>query len=179
MKLFLKVFPIVILAALLAACAPAPSVVPIGGTPTNVPASPSPTPQPGGSTSYPPAGSGTVEPAYPPAGTPTTDPAYPLPGASDTLEITLADNGKTLTFHPGERFLLKLGEAYNWDIQPFDQTIVARVKNVMVIRGAQGLYDVLKTGQIELSATGDPTCRSAKPACAMPSILFKVTIVVE
>lgn len=79
----------------------------------------------------------------------------------------------------GQSFLLNLGDQYDWNINVADQTIVSRVKNIAVIRGAQGVYDAVKAGTTTLTAMGDPMCRQSKPACAMPSIFFEVTLVVE
>jgi hypothetical protein len=93
--------------------------------------------------------------------------------------VTLADKGKTLSFAPGESFLLKLGERYTWDISISDQNVISRVKNMAVINGAQGIYEALKTGTVTLSAIGDPLCRQSKHPCGMPSILFEITIVVK
>ena len=92
--------------------------------------------------------------------------------------ITLADNGKSITLHTGESFLLKLGEMYNWDIQMDNQTVASRAMNIMVVRGAQGVYDAHNPGQAILTGTGDPLCRSSVPACMMPSILFKLNVTV-
>lgn len=94
--------------------------------------------------------------------------------------ITLADNGKTFTTHTGDRFLLNLGmEVYDWTVNIDNQDVLSRVKNITVIRGAQGLYEALKPGQAILTAGGDPLCRSAKPACMIPSIMYQVTILVQ
>lgn len=99
--------------------------------------------------------------------------------AGQNLSITLADDGKTFTFKPGQRFLLNLGAGYDWSPVIADQGIVSRVPNFAVIRGAQGIYEAHAAGRTTLTAAGDPPCRQAKPACAMPSRLFKVTLVVE
>lgn len=104
--------------------------------------------------------------------TPTPNPT----SAGDSKTITLEDSGKTIQLAVGERFLLKLGNEYTWDISISDQTVVERVKNVMVILGAQGLYDALKPGTVTLSATGDPVCNQAVPSWKAPSIQFNVTI---
>jgi len=93
--------------------------------------------------------------------------------------ITLADQGKTIDLAVGESFLLQLGEEYAWDVTISDQNVVSRVKNITVIRGAQGVYNALQAGTVTLSATGDPVCRQAKPPCAMPSIMFTITIIVR
>lgn len=109
-----------------------------------------------------------------------TTPQPTTPGQGDpTPRITLADNGKTVTYTTGQTFLLYLGEGYNWSLSISDQNVISRVKNIAVIRGAQGEYDVLRAGTSTLSAVGDPTCRDQQPACAAPSIQFQVTIVVQ
>jgi hypothetical protein len=104
----------------------------------------------------------------------------PVSSSPGTIgDITLADNGKTIHMIVGQSFLLKLGEYYDWNISISDQNVISRVKNIAVIRGAQGVYDALAKGTVVLSAVGDPTCRSATPACASPSIEFSVTISVK
>ncbi len=103
-----------------------------------------------------------------------------IPIAIPADGITLADNNKTFIMHPGDRVLLNLGMAvYDWTVAIDDQSILSRVVNVAVIQGAQGLYEAHKPGQAILSAAGDPLCRQKKPACMMPSILYKVTILVQ
>lgn len=94
--------------------------------------------------------------------------------------ITFADGGKTFYYHPGDSFLLNLGdEIYEWSATVEDQNVIALRVGVMVIKGAQGLYDALTPGTTTLTAVGDPLCRKASPPCGTPTILFKVTIVVE
>jgi ABC-type transport system substrate-binding protein len=101
------------------------------------------------------------------------------PGGSPTDgAITFADNGATLALHIGDRFLLNLGSDFDWTVSVDDPSVVERVRNVTVVRGAQGVYEALKTGTTMLHATGDPPCRKATPACGAPSILFEVTLVV-
>ncbi len=92
--------------------------------------------------------------------------------------ITLDDNGKTITLQVNETFLLKLGEEYDWNITIDDQAVLSRKVNVLVIRGAQGIYEAHKPGRTTLSAIGDPPCRRATPPCAAPSRLFRLYIVV-
>jgi hypothetical protein len=112
------------------------------------------------------------------AATPTSQPVSTGQG-DPTPRITLADNGKTVTYQVGQSFLLFLGDEYTWSLSITDQNVISRVKNIAVIRGAQGVYNTLKAGTSVLSAVGDPTCRDQKPACAAPSIQFQVTIVVQ
>jgi hypothetical protein len=93
--------------------------------------------------------------------------------------ITLADDGKTFTLQVDETFLLNFGEGYDWNISIDDQTIISREVNVMVIRGAQGIYKAHKPGRATLTAVGDPPCRQSVPPCAAPSRLFRLNVVVS
>lgn len=86
-------------------------------------------------------------------------PAQMTDGAETTPEgtiITLDDNDKTTILQVNETFLLKLGEFYDWNITIDDQTIVSRVVNVLVVKGAQGIYRAHKPGSATLTAAGDP-----------------------
>ncbi len=105
------------------------------------------------------------------------------PVSTDTVPavktITLDDDGKTITLQVDETFLLKLGDGYDWNISIDDQTIISREVNVIVIRGAQGIYRAHKPGHTTLTAVGDPPCRKSVPACAAPSRLFRLYVVVS
>jgi basic membrane lipoprotein Med (substrate-binding protein (PBP1-ABC) superfamily) len=117
-----------------------------------------------------------------PVSTATPEPTKPVPTATvpgDSKTITLDDQGKTIHLAVGDSFLLKLGEDYTWDVQISDQSVVSRVKNIMVIRGAQGVYDALVIGTTTLTATGNPVCLQEQPPCGRPSILFSITIEVK
>ena len=111
-------------------------------------------------------------------------PPPPTSAASDPTAVgqkvvTLADQGSMIDLSVGESFLLQLGEEYTWDVSVSDQNVVSRVRNITVVRGAQGVYIALQAGTVTLSATGDPVCRQSKPPCAMPSIMFEIKIVVK
>lgn len=93
--------------------------------------------------------------------------------------ITLADQGATITLQVNETFLLQLGEGYDWNISIGDQTVISREVNVVVIRGAQGIYKAHKPGRTTLAAVGDPACRKSIPPCAAPSRLFRLYVVVS
>jgi hypothetical protein len=54
-----------------------------------------------------------------------------------------------------------------------DQSVVARVPNIMVVRGAQGVYRALKPGSTTLSATGTAICAQGQ-VCPMYAIAFHV-----
>ncbi len=112
-------------------------------------------------------------------------PVSPTAAASGTQTIpasgiTLGDNGKTFVLHPGDSFLLNLGmDTYDWTVAIDNQSVLSRVIGVMVIRGAQGIFRANSPGRALLTATGDPLCRKSIPVCEMPSILFKVTVLVQ
>jgi hypothetical protein len=102
-----------------------------------------------------------------------------IPPLSTTRNVTLADEGQTLTFQVGQSFLLFLGENYNWSATVGDSAVVGHVPNVFVIPGSQGLFQARQPGHTTLTATGDPACRQAQPPCAAPSMVFSVQIVVQ
>lgn len=108
-----------------------------------------------------------------------SSPAAAVSTPSGTRSVTLADNGTPVTMHVGDTFLLNLGEGYDWTVNVADQSVLSREVNVLVIRGAQGIYRALKPGTTTLTATGDPLCRKANPPCGLPSRLFKVTVEVQ
>ncbi|HIH44568.1 MAG TPA: hypothetical protein HA257_05690 [Candidatus Methanoperedenaceae archaeon] len=99
--------------------------------------------------------------------------------APEGRTVTLDDNGKTLSLKVNETFLLKLGEFYDWNITIDDTAVVSRDVNVLVVRGAQGIYRAHKSGSATLIADGDPTCRKSVPPCAAPSIRFRLDIAVS
>lgn len=93
--------------------------------------------------------------------------------------ITLNDDGRTVLLHPGDSFLLKLGsDTYAWTVDVDNQAVLSRVINVMVVYGAQGIYKANHPGQAQLTARGNPLCRSSVPMCGMPSRLFTLYVIV-
>ncbi len=114
----------------------------------------------------------------PPTVSPTEGMSTQIPAS--TADVTQEDNGKTFYLHLGESFLLNLGtDVFDWTVDIDNQTVLSRVKNVMVIRGAQGIYQANSPGQAVLTAVGNPFCRKSVPACAAPSLLFKITVIVQ
>ena len=102
--------------------------------------------------------------------------ANPLPEGG----ITLEDKGKTFNMKVGDSFLLNLGtDIYDWTVTVDNENILHLKMGVMVIRGAQGIYDALALGTATLSAIGNPVCLQSSPPCTMPSILFSVTLIVK
>ncbi len=126
--------------------------------------------------SIPVTGGGATPSAVPPTSTPAAA-ATPTDMLGHSIgDITLADAGQTITLHVGDSFLLKLGTDDNWSPVVADQSILSRVPNVMVIRGAQGIYKAHAPGKTQLNASGEPACRQENPPCAQPSRQFMITI---
>ncbi len=130
-----------------------------GGSITATTASPTTTNVPPSATSAP-----ATSTALPP--TATNEPTDNAPAS-----VTPADNGKTITLQVGQRFLLNLGSEDNWDVQIADQSIVSRVVNITVIRGAQGVYEAHAVGETKLTATDMSSGQAAQP--------FEIQIVVQ
>ena len=108
-------------------------------------------------------------------------PNPPTPGATPGGQkiVTRDDQGKTITLNTGDSFLLQLGEQFTWDISISDQNVLSRVINIAVVKGAQGVYIAHQPGTVTLTANGDPLCRQSQPPCMMPSIAFKITVIVK
>ncbi len=174
--IILTILAAVALGVAATACDPQP----LAAAPSTPPAATLPASAP----SVAPSGSGAATPApadTPTQAQPTPEPTLNTPGvpSGDAKIVTLDDEGKTIQMAVGESFLLKLGEQYEWAVTVSDQSVVSRVKNIAVVRGAQGVYDTLQAGTATLTATGDPACRQSQPPCMMASRLFTVTIVVK
>lgn len=103
--------------------------------------------------------------------------ASPAP-AAPALTVTQADDGQTVALRVGDRFLLDLGDAFNWTPAVADQSIVRLVPGVLVIRGAQGVYEALRPGETDLTAVGTLNCPPGQP-CPALAILFRVHLVVH
>jgi len=94
--------------------------------------------------------------------------------------ITFDDKDKTFNLKVGDSFLLNLGmDVYDWTVSTDNENVLRMRMGVMVIKGAQGIYEALAPGTAILTATGDPHCRQSKPACGIPSIIFTVTIIAK
>jgi hypothetical protein len=102
----------------------------------------------------------------------------PEPGSM--REITLADNGRTLTMNPREQFLLNLGtDVFNWVVTIDNPNVLSQVPSMFLIRGTQGIFEARNPGQASLTAVGDPLCRNSEPVCMAPSVIFRITVIVE
>lgn len=92
--------------------------------------------------------------------------------------VTLDDNDKSIYINNGERFLVKLGSNFIWHIQIDNETVASRVVNIMVVKDAQGVYEVHNSGIATMTGVGDPLCRTSMPPCEIHSVLFKINIIV-
>jgi hypothetical protein len=94
--------------------------------------------------------------------------------------VTLSENGITYSMQVGESFLLNLGaDVYDWTVDVDRQDVLQRKLGVTVIRGAQGIYMAGAPGTAVLTANGDPLCLQSKPPCKIPSISFRITLIVK
>lgn len=111
---------------------------------------------------------------------PPTDhgtPAATSTNAAEARTVTQADNGKTVHVKQGSRIVVSLGEDV-WTLTMTPMNIINRIKNIMVMRGSQGVYTADNVGTTVLAGEGRPNC-DGKEMCAQYIIAFKTTIVVE
>ena len=115
----------------------------------------------------------------PTPGTPATTATVPSPGqpTASPLVVTAADNGTSLHLAIGQEFLLNLGSAADWVVTVADQRIVQRIGGVLVVRGAQGMYEARTAGTTSLSAVGSPPCPT--DVCPLYRLGFRITITVS
>lgn len=99
-------------------------------------------------------------------------------GASPGLTVTMADDGKTIPLAVGQRFLLSLGQDFNWTVTVDDPNILSRVVNITVVKGAQGVYEAKKAGSTRLHATGIVICPPGR-ACIQIALEFRAQMVVR
>lgn len=77
----------------------------------------------------------------------------------------------------GQTFLLALGGPPPvWTVTVADGAVLARVPNVLVVRGAQGIYRALGAGTTTLLAVSHYPCESAHPACLPADRAFRVMV---
>jgi len=156
---------------LLAACGAQPPLPAATNPPQGTPA--------GGSGSViPPSGTIVVPP---PVGITPGEGSNPTPGTVFGPEsVTLADNGRLITLKVGQSFLLNLGmDIYDWNPSISNPDVLGRVMGVLTIKGSQGLFEGKMPGSATLQAEGNPLCASSTPPCMMPSMLFRVEVVVQ
>lgn len=60
-----------------------------------------------------------------------------------------------------------------------DQNVLSLEIGVMVIKGAQGIYRANTPGTAIPTAYGNPKCVQSTPPCLMPSVMFRITLIVQ
>ncbi len=120
----------------------------------------------------------TAAPATPVGTLPPPSPSSQNTPQPSQITIGLADNGKTVSLVEGQTALLSLGSDYDWTVSVDDQSILSRIPNITVIRGAQGVYRAIKTGTTALSASGSVICPPDK-MCIATVKDFRVVVLVK
>jgi hypothetical protein len=93
--------------------------------------------------------------------------------------ITLANHDSIINLKIGDRFVLMLGSELDWSVTSSDPAVITRIKNILTIRDAQGVYQAQQAGNASLNASGEPVCRQQQPACVLPGRTFQIKIVVH
>ena len=70
-------------------------------------------------------------------------------------------------------------DTFDWTVSIDNQNVISREKNVMPIRGAQGVYLAAAPGQAVLSAVGKPIFQDSTNPCMALEVFFQVTIIVQ
>ncbi len=95
------------------------------------------------------------------------------------LTVTLDYVGQTVPLRIGQSFLLSLGNEYAWSVEISPPDIVSLNMKITPEPGDQGVFVAREKGKATLKAVGVPTCRSEKPACSRPNVLFQMAILVQ
>lgn len=92
-----------------------------------------------------------------------------------TTNVTSSQNSQTLAMHVGDCIVLELSGPYStWSVQVANPAILSQVQPAS--GSFQGAYQAISTGQTTLTATSNPPCY---PLCLVPSLLFRLTVVVQ
>ena len=102
----------------------------------------------------------------------------PSEATTPSHAVTRADDGKTVVLAVGDRFLLPLGEDFNWTVTVADESIVRGVPGILVVRGVQGIYEAERAGETDLTAVGTLNCPPQQP-CPQLAVVFRVTLAVR
>ena len=103
-------------------------------------------------------------------------PALQTPGSCGaTTNVTSSQNNQTLAVQVGDCIVLELSGPYStWSVQVANPAILSEVQPAS--GNSQGTYQSTATGQTMLTATSNPPCY---PLCLVPSVLFRLTVVVQ
>jgi len=100
--------------------------------------------------------------------------------AAKERTVTLADSNKKISLNVNDTLSIELGTSYSWSpIKLSNQKVFSHAPlNALLAIGVQAVLKAAAKGTVILTTVGTPACRQAKPACAAPSRLFKITVVV-
>ena len=97
--------------------------------------------------------------------------------STHTINVTNADNGRSFRLHLNDRLELTLkGPAvYVWSMPVASNHVVLNRISGESGGTATATFVAVKKGASNVSAAGNPSCR---PACMMPSRLFRIAVTV-
>lgn len=96
--------------------------------------------------------------------------------AGAAVKVTMADDGKTLTAHVGDRVQVALGEIFNWTLERPDAVVLTQgPQTYLLVRGTQAIWTASSVGTATIRATGTPVCPSGSP-CPQLAVRFSATI---
>jgi len=84
--------------------------------------------------------------------------------------VTMSDNGGTFRMRVGDSFQLGLDPSYDWS---------SALNTASILDNSAGVCQALNPGVAILTALGNPKCLSSSPPCAIPSIMFSITVIVQ
>jgi hypothetical protein len=113
------------------------------------------------------------------AGSDNATPDTPLVSDRSPKVITMEDNQGTIVLQAGDELVLSLKPGYDWTLEIADDAILESVERQDSLNNGEGYFVALKPGKTELIASGDAPCRKVEPPCAMPSLLFRIQVIVE
>lgn len=88
-----------------------------------------------------------------------------------THVATMGDLNATRHLDIGDRLELRLNSAYTWtNATSSNPTVLGAVS------GSAMTFQARANGVSEVTVMGTPVCLSASPACALPSLLFRLTV---
>jgi hypothetical protein len=107
---------------------------------------------------------------------PTPTPLVAPPGE---YILTPTDNGATIVVSQSQTVLVLLGRSLHWQVSVTGSTILVGDPKVALVPGAQAILTANKPGRATVTAIGNPSCRTAKPACSTSPTKIVVRFIVQ